>query len=302
MAGNRIFVTGATGQVGQHLLKILCHKGAQVTAFVRNPGKVEALGLPVKVAVGDMNDIQSFENAIPGHTHLFILSAWDTSREAALVSAAIKAAPALVHVVKLSALGASASGEPGTVAALHGKAELEIAETVKAHGKESTVAVTYLRPHDFMDNILLLDAPSIKADSTIRGNYSDSAIGSISAWDVANVAATVLTSNEEERVRYAGLGFTLTGPQAVTSAEKCALVSKVIGKEVKYVDVGDAALYQALLPHVVPSIAYGVMQIGQAFRLAFTNHRFTTGTVEIITARKPKSWEEFLGENRAALL
>ncbi|KXS16138.1 NAD(P)-binding protein [Gonapodya prolifera JEL478] len=302
MTGNRIFLTGATGKIGQHLLRILCDKGAHVTAFVRNPEKLSALGLPVKVAVGDVNDIQTFEKAIPGHTHLFILSAYDTRHEAALVSAALKVAPTLVHVVKLSAFGASASADPGTVTALHGKAELEIAETLKAHGKEGTVAVTYLRPNDFMDNTLVYDAPSIKAESTVYGNYGDSAIGSISAWDVANVAAVVLTSGEDERAKYAGLGLSLTGPRAVTAAEKCAIVTQVIGKEVTYVDVGDAGFYQAILPEMGPFIAYGVMQLGQLFRLTFANNRFTTGTVEIITGQKPKSWEEFLQENKAALM
>ncbi|KXS14717.1 NAD(P)-binding protein [Gonapodya prolifera JEL478] len=295
---NKILVTGATGKIGQHLLKLLDGTGASVTAFVRSPDKVASLGLKtVKAAKGNLDDVKEWTAAVAGHTHLFLLTT-DPSSEPGLVRAAISASPSLAHIVKLSCIGADASGaEPGTFMQQHGAAEQEIAQVVKESGK--SVVVTHLRPHDFMENIFS-QLGTIKSQSTFYGAYSDAAIASISARDIAAVAAAILTSAEKDRAKFANLGFTITGPAALTLPDRCKVISKVIGKEVQYVDVGDAALVKSLEPHVGPRIAYLLNHLTQWYRLHLVNNKWVTGNVEIITGQKPQSWEEFLVENRAA--
>jgi nucleoside-diphosphate-sugar epimerase len=60
----KIFVTGATGYVGRHLVKALLQAGHTVTALVRpssNYSQVEQMG--VKLCFGDVSDLASLEKA-----------------------------------------------------------------------------------------------------------------------------------------------------------------------------------------------------------------------------------------------
>ncbi|KAJ3316505.1 hypothetical protein HDU93_004406 [Gonapodya sp. JEL0774] len=236
MTENKILVTGATGKIGQHVLKILSDQGANVTAFVRNPEKLSKEGIAgVKVASGDFSDSVAWKKAVRDHTHLFLLTN-DIVREPDLVADAIAASPSLCHIVKISCIGADAAGvEPGTFIALHGAAEQGIARVIKESGNAGKVVVTYLRfgehygarelfqtkgfshrPHDFMENIAS-NAATIKAHSSVFGACGQAAIASIAAQDIASVAATVLRSSQEERSKYADLGFTLTGTSVCQS-------------------------------------------------------------------------------------
>ena len=104
-------------------------QGAQVTVFVRDKKKAEALFCEAKgpgsitYAVGVLFQGDEFKNAIKGHTRLFLLTLQQPD-EASLVRIAKDAG--VKHVVKLSCLGASVGAEPGSIFYLHGKAEFDI--------------------------------------------------------------------------------------------------------------------------------------------------------------------------------
>ena len=55
MSEKTIAVTGATGLVGNHLIRMLLDKGYVVKALVRNPSETLA-GLPVEIVYGDLSD------------------------------------------------------------------------------------------------------------------------------------------------------------------------------------------------------------------------------------------------------
>ncbi len=67
------FVTGATGFVGGTLCKALRQRGARVTALVRRPGRLDALG--VQEVVGDLRDRDSFASALAGVEVLYHVAA-----------------------------------------------------------------------------------------------------------------------------------------------------------------------------------------------------------------------------------
>ncbi len=73
-----IFITGATGLLGQALTHHLLDKGAQVTALVRNPEKAEKLGLiheNLQLLEGDLSDRELLAEGMQGCTHVFHLAA-----------------------------------------------------------------------------------------------------------------------------------------------------------------------------------------------------------------------------------
>ena len=73
-----IFVTGATGFIGSHLVPILIKRGHRVTCFVRDPARAGAGLQGVVLAQGDITDRESLRAAMRGAEQVFHLAAWYT--------------------------------------------------------------------------------------------------------------------------------------------------------------------------------------------------------------------------------
>lgn len=78
----KIFVTGATGFIGQHLVRRLVQDGHELRCLVRNPARAKDLqSSTVQLVVGGVNDPQSYHNAMQGCDWLFhlanIYSMWE---------------------------------------------------------------------------------------------------------------------------------------------------------------------------------------------------------------------------------
>lgn len=72
----KALVTGAAGFVGSAVCRELLANGYQVTAFVRESSKRDALaGLAVDYATGDVTDCESLRRAIAGHEYVFHIAA-----------------------------------------------------------------------------------------------------------------------------------------------------------------------------------------------------------------------------------
>ena len=69
-----ILVTGATGTIGSLVVQGLAAAGAEVSAFVRTPGK-QRFPAGVKEVVGDLTDVASLRAALSSVRTLFLLNA-----------------------------------------------------------------------------------------------------------------------------------------------------------------------------------------------------------------------------------
>ena len=63
----KLFVLGATGKTGVHLLKQGLERGHEITAFVRSPEKLADKGAKLSVQVGDPTNAGQLAAALPGH-------------------------------------------------------------------------------------------------------------------------------------------------------------------------------------------------------------------------------------------
>jgi dihydroflavonol-4-reductase len=74
------FVTGATGLLGNNLVRLLQSRGVAVRALVRSRGKAEQLfgNLPVELVTGDLQDIPAFSGGLRGVDVLFHTAAYFT--------------------------------------------------------------------------------------------------------------------------------------------------------------------------------------------------------------------------------
>ena len=128
----RVFLTGASGFVGGHLLRELLAKGAVVRCLVRDPARFEVpvvgpLGDDVEVVEGDLRRRESFEPAVEGCEIVFHcaadyrLYARDPSELYAVnvegtrnvLSAALdQRARRVVYTSSVGALGSTGDGSP----------------------------------------------------------------------------------------------------------------------------------------------------------------------------------------------
>jgi putative NADH-flavin reductase len=63
----RLFVLGATGRTGAHILDLALARGHQVTAFVRSPQKITRKDEALTVIAGDPLRADELARALPGH-------------------------------------------------------------------------------------------------------------------------------------------------------------------------------------------------------------------------------------------
>src|SRR5688572_8932238 len=139
-----ILVTGATGKVGGQALRRLVEKGLGVRAFVRDPAKIEALGLGVEAVAGDLDKPDTIPPAMAGVDQVLVVAGgWDIPAEDANVIAAAEAA-GVGQLVLLSSLGVEAGVGSGP---FHAPGE----ETLRSTGLSWTI----LRPGFYMANVLM---------------------------------------------------------------------------------------------------------------------------------------------------
>src|SRR5512132_4463520 len=70
-----ILVTGATGNTGSELVRLLAEAGAPARALVRSPKKAASIKrLGLETALGDFEQPDTLDAAMAGCDHLFLLS------------------------------------------------------------------------------------------------------------------------------------------------------------------------------------------------------------------------------------
>lgn len=211
-------VTGATGNVGSLLVERLLERGIRTRIFARNAERARArFGDRVDIAVGDLKDATSLREALRGVDRLFLLNSGPelAARDEA---AALAAREAGVHtLVKLSTLDVQQQVGTGVWHA-HGEAAI----------RSSGLEFTFVQPSGFMDNALAW-VPAIRAGGLVRGATGQGKIAFIHAQDIADVAATALTTE-----RYAGQSLPITGPEALSYGEMLARIGAAIGKPLSF--------------------------------------------------------------------
>ena len=219
-----ILVTGATGKVGQELVRRLSEARVPFRALVRSAGKAvrirEAGG---EALVGDLGDDRVMAGALRGADRFFLLTnsvPEQPAMEARL--AALAKAAGVRHIVKLSSSGADAADAP-LFLRLHRDAE--------RHVEASALGWTHLRPAFFMQNYLdyagAIRAQGILASTGGAGRHAD-----VDARDIGEVAARVLTQPGHE-----GRAYEITGRETHSFEDVARRIAKICGREVRFVQL-----------------------------------------------------------------
>ncbi|MBV9497813.1 MAG: SDR family oxidoreductase [Acidobacteriaceae bacterium] len=277
-----ILITGASGNVGREVLKQIAQTGAHVRAAFQ-PSSKAAAPAGVEIARVDYNQPDTLKFALKDVDRVFLVG----PPTAELPPLERKAVDAIAqsevrHLVKLSAMG----GRQATFPRQHAESEDYILS--------SGVPYTFLRPNGFMQNIVNYNAPTISTQNGFYGTEGDGRVSQIDIRDVAAVAVKVLTEDG-----HAGKAYTLTGPQALNNTEIAQMLSEVLGREIRFVNLPAADFKQALLSAGIPEWnADALLDLQRLYREG--KAAAVTRDVEEILGRKPTSFSRFLQEYREA--
>jgi uncharacterized protein YbjT (DUF2867 family) len=277
-----ILVTGATGKVGGQALRRLVEKGLDVRALVRDPAKIDALGLGVEAVQGDLDNPDTLPPAMAGVEKVLIVAGgWDIPAEDANMIAAAEAA-GVGHVVLLSSLGVEAGVASGP---FHAPGE----EKLRSAG----VGWTILRPAFFMANALMW-RDTVVGQGVIYEPTGTGRHALVHPADVGDVAAEVLAGDG-----HAGQTYELTGPEAISTADCAAALSAALGREVQHVDIPDEAFRDGMTkagapPPLVDNLAryYAMVKAG--------DFAMVTTTVADLLGRPARTFSEWVAENAGA--
>lgn len=273
-----ILVTGATGKVGQEVVRQLASSNIPLRAFVRDPLRASHIRLPgVQIAVGDLAKPETLDTAMDGVDRVFLLSAPDPD-QVNLQSNAIDSARRMGarHVVKVSVAGGPDSGTQ--IGRWHWTTETQL--------KESGLEFTLLRPTSYMQQLFLF-APAIAATGSFQLAMGAGAVAVVDTRDVAAVAVCALTqSGHENRI------YDLTGPEALTFEEMALELSHATGKKITYVHVPPEYARKQLLQMGQPRwLVEDMIVLSASFREGYG--AAVSPAVRDVTNRAPRSFSEF---------
>src|SRR5712691_7894660 len=235
-----ILVTGATGLNGSELERRLSARGVHVRALVRSAARAKGFSaLPnVEIIEGDMARPETLTGPLRGVERAMLISSSDPmmlEAQSNFIEAARKTG--VKHVVKLSGIIPELDS-----AFRFARMHAQIEQKLEASG----MAFTHLRAGEFM-HAYFRQVPSIVARGAFFLPMEEAKIASIDVGDIAEVAATVLTSPGHE-----GKIYPITGPEALSMAEVAEKLSAATGKWIQYVNVAPEEAKRAQLAAGVP--------------------------------------------------
>ena len=235
-----IVITGATGNLGQHVIASLLESvpAATIIAAVRNPAKAAKLAaLGVQVRQADYNDGASLDVAFKGATKILLISSSEVGQRAQqhqnVIDAARRAGVALLAYT--SVLRADTS--PLGLAAEHVITEAAI--------RASGLPYAFLRNGWYLENHTEHLAPVLE-HGMVLGAAQNGRFSSAARLDYAAAASAVLTSAQPHAV------YELAGDQGFTLAEYAAEVARQSGEAIVYKDLPQADFKAALVSVGVP--------------------------------------------------
>jgi uncharacterized protein YbjT (DUF2867 family) len=276
-----IFVLGATGKIGRHLVPALLDAGAAVRALTRDPAKAR-IDSRAEVVQADL-DTADLPALLDGADRVFVLTQGHSAgREQAVAQAAARAG--VTHLVKLSTTGVH-FGQTDPITRAHAEAEQAV--------REAGPAWTILRPGAFMDNRFAW-RETIRDENAVYVPEGDPASALIHVRDIAAVATLALTTSGHE-----GATYELTGGAALTTGQQVAILADALGRPVKYVEEPESAARDRMMR----KYGWPAEAVDGFFALkreSAEHEHVVFDTVERVLGRPPLTFADWARENAAA--
>ena len=277
----KILVTGATGNIGSHLVERLKENNLEVIAGVSSLSKGgRFVKQGIETAIINFTQPETLETALEGVERLFLLLPlvepmveWGRQVIVAAQKAGIR------FVLRSSGLGA----DPDTGYEL-GKTHGLIDQALRQSG----IPYAILRPNSFMQNYVNFFGAAIRDQQAFYLAQGQGRISLIDVRDIAAVAAAILT----DPAAHLNQAYDLTGPEALNNEEIAALISRASGKTVTYHDIPEETSREGMARLGVPEWNIRVLEsLHRRIKLGMTAE--VTSQVRTITGKVPISFARF---------
>lgn len=280
-----IVITGASGNVGTHVVAELAKRGLVVRALTRSPTSARPVAANVEWVGADFAEAKSLSAAMKGATKVVLITPAHPHMRAhqkALVAAAVDAG--VKRIAKLSGLGAGPDA-PIRLPQEH----FAIEQCIVASG----VAHSFVRPNLFMQ-VLLGSADSIRNDGVFYAPAGDGKISLTDARDVASALVHEVLRNDD-----ANAVHEITGPDALSYADAAELLGRAVGKRISYVEVEPATARLAMTDSGMdPWLAEAFLELFDVYR---AGHGATVlaEAFKACTGHQARDFVQFAADHRA---
>lgn len=280
-----ILVTGASGTAGREVLRAVAKSGAKHRAMYRSPQEAAKAPPGTETVIADFAKKDTLARALHGVDSVYLVCS-PVPDLVQLESNAIDACAeaGVKHVVLNSAMGASDWNQ--SFPAWHRKVEDKLKATKLSH--------TILRPNSFHQNVLAFYASTIRTQNAFYSSMRSARNSFIDVRDIAEAAAQALAGGQ-----HAGKTYELNGPEALDYTTLAAKISKVAGREVKYVDIPADAQRKAMQEQQMPEWLITALLELQEYYLAGKGGE-TDNLLQTLLGRPPITMDKFLAQNTDA--
>jgi len=281
----KIVITGAPGNVGTHVVEALRAAGLvdRMRVGARDADSARrTLGADVEIVPFDFTKPETFAAALDGIERLFLVRPPALSNVPRDIAPALEAAQTagVRQIVFLSIQGV----EQNRIVP-HAKIETWITD--------HAVPYTFLRAGFFMQNLSTVHRDEVRERGVIAVPVGRARTSFVDARDLAAAAVVALTQPGHENRAY-----TLTGAEALTYYEVAAIMSRVLGRSIRYTN-----------PNVVQFVVEQTRD-GRPLPMAllmtalytltrFGNASAVTDDLARLIGRAPISFEQFVRDHSA---
>jgi uncharacterized protein YbjT (DUF2867 family) len=279
----KILVIGGTGYVGGAVVKELLRRGANIRVLAREQPEEGKLPSGVEVAIGDLLDPPSVEQAIRGVDKLFLLNAVSPDElTQGLIAYDLAKKLKFKHIVYHSVFRVEHFKDVP-----HFASKLAIENAMR----EFDVPFTVIRPNYFFQNDRTLRDPLTKA-----GIYpmplGRVGISAVDIRDIAEAEAIVLTSDG-----HFGKTYNLNGPDVLSGPKMASIWSGLLGKEIRY-SGDDMDAFEEQMRKRAPSwSAFDIRMMFQGYlERGFVAEAGDIETLTDLLGHTPRRYEDFARE------
>ena len=285
----RALITGATGNVGIEVIKALAQLDHHLDIYAGIRGQEDNLqkldGFSIKHKLFDFTDVTSYELALDSVNILFLLRPPQISEVEKYFKPLIEVAvrSGVSHIVFLSVQGV----EKSTIIPHH-KIEKLITE--------SKIHYTFLRPAYFMQNFTSTLRYELTVNKRIFLPAGQAKFTLVDVSDIGAVAAKILIEPENHQNQ----SYELTCHQKLTFSEMASKLSEGLHTSIRYESPNLLQFFLVKRKEQIPTMLILVM-IMLHYLPRFQKEPLITDWVERIIKKQPKTFEQFIIENKNAL-
>lgn len=279
----KILVTGASGNVGKHVVGELLKKGEEVVAAGTNLHKLKDLfNDKVEVVYLDFTDQDSYKPALQDVDRVFLMRPPHLGKPEDLYPFIDAMKSQGINLVSfLSLMGV----EKNTIPPHH---------KIEKYIEQSGIPFAHIRPGFFMQNLSGIHSVEIRETNEVFVPAGKSKTSFIDAEDIGLAIATLLHLPE----KYKNTAHTITGPEALDYYQIADILSEVTGRRIVYSKPGYLKYRRRYIQKRRLDKSYVNVTVALYFMTRMGTAKEVTEDFFKLTGRNPRSFEDFARTNK----